>query len=139
MSRTEPITGGNATIIFYNALVGMATHGEAIVYDQRVPVIDFSVRPPRPHAQHPASVDINYTEIEMSGGRRPRRMKRRNFRTMLPTDIDYCIIELTVDGERVTFYDSRTEVPCNMTAFNAFRQRNQQHWGLDRIAAESRV
>jgi hypothetical protein len=108
--REQPINGGPAIITFYRAVVGTAVNGVPDDYDRRIEADSFTVRPPGSHAQHETVVNVLY-EIPKLSGKRRRRMEESGYRTMLPTDIEYCVI---IGPDGAVLYDSRTEVPCDM-------------------------
>ena len=92
--------GGRATLTVHSAVMG----------DTSKTVRKFTVGPVGPWAQYPRTVRIEYVE--------PRRRLARGYR-VTPGDETYVIIEA---GAAIV-YDSRDDVPCDMTRWQATRDR----------------
>jgi hypothetical protein len=91
----EPIrTGGSATIVQHCAVSGRL----------ETQVRTWAVGEPRPYAQYPIAVSIVFME--------PRKRRRSGF-TITPDNRRF----LTVEANGVTLYDSRSDVPCDMAAW----------------------
>jgi hypothetical protein len=76
------------------------------------PVRAYLVEPPRPYAQHRASVSVAFIEP---------RQSRAAFYRILGDNLRYLTIE--VDGQVI--YDSRSDVPCDMDHWAATNARFQ--------------
>jgi hypothetical protein len=98
---TEPIrTGGSATIVQHCAVFGrLATQ-----------VRTWTVGEPRPYEQYPTAVSVVFMD--------PRKRRRSGF-TITPDNRRF----LTVEANGVTLYDSRSDVPCDMAAWETMARK----------------
>jgi hypothetical protein len=71
------------------------------------------------YAQYPVSVRVAFLA--------PRKRRAASFR-VVPDNIRY----LTVEGDGHVIYDSRADVPCDMTAWNATDQKFRERGRLAR-------
>jgi hypothetical protein len=97
--------GENATIIQHCAVFGTL----------KTAVRKFKVREPRPYAQHPISVDVDFVE--------PRKRRWAAYR-MMPVNYRY----LTIERDGVVLYDSRQDVPCDMEEWRKLYDKNKAEW-----------
>lgn len=93
--------GAHAVIVQYCAMTGRL----------ETPVRRFSVLAVASYAQYPYSVTVEFRE---------RGKPRPTFFTVLPDDTRYLTIE--VAGQEV--YDSRADVPCDMTIWQRTAERS---------------
>jgi hypothetical protein len=83
---------GKALLILHSAVNGRL----------EIPIRWFQVGEIRPYAQHEVSVSVLFMK--------PRKRTAASV-TMVPENIQY----LTVEADGQVFYDSRQDVPCDMT------------------------
>ena len=96
----ERPAGGYATIVQHCAVFGRTA---TVVREWKVDAV-------WPDAQHPASVSVSFVE--------PRKRRRHSY-TMKADNLRY----LTIEAAGRVVYDSRRDVPCDMAAWEAARQR----------------
>jgi len=75
----------------------------------------FEVHDPKPYAQYPTSVMVSFVK--------PGKRKWAYF-TVVPDNLRY----LTIEHDDVVLYDSRTDVPCDMTKWESVYQKNKAQW-----------
>jgi len=97
---SDRLVGGYATIVQHCAVFGRI---ETVVREFRVGEV-------RPYAQYPCSVSVRFVE--------PRKRRPACY-TMTPDNTRY----LTVEAAGRTLYDSRQDVPCDMSAWEATHRR----------------
>lgn len=98
--------GEKATIIQHCAVFG----------NLKTRVRKFNVSSPKPYAQYPVSVSVGFVK--------PRERNSYYF-TIVPDDLRYLTIE-SEDG--AVLYDSRIDVPCDMTKWQPVYEKNKAEW-----------
>ena len=93
--------GKTATIVIHSAIYG----------ERKREVRRFEVSEVKPYAQHEKTVVISFVE--------PRKRQWMSAR-VVPNDPRYITIE---DCKGHEVYDSRADVPCNMTKWHEVRER----------------
>ena len=97
--------GEKATIIQHCAVFG----------NLKTEVRKYEVSDPKPYAQYLTSIHVSFVK--------PGKRKWAYF-TIVPDDLRY----LTVEHNGEVLYDSRTDVPCDMTKWEPIYQENKAQW-----------
>jgi len=114
MNNTRSVLRGTqATLIFHHSVDELCAPGELPKYDFAEPVSSWEVASPRPYNEYPLSIIIRAVSLQNH---------RTNSYLIVPDNMTYA----TIEYDAQVLYDSRTEVPCDMVAFEAARARNRR-------------
>lgn len=114
--NSETRAGEHVLLVRHTAVVGGATFGKPVRFDDAKPVRRVRVGKPQPYAQYPVSVGVYFVE--------PGKRNEAGY-TVTPDNLRYFTIENESGG---VFYDTRQDVPVDMTAFAATRERFVKEW-----------